>query len=375
MPKIPYTSTDMEIRLLKDKFIAAYEKIKAAENILLVAHERPDGDGLASLCALSIFLEQIEKNHTLYCADAPQDFFSFLPNINKIISDKSLLGAGGQRQGPPRPALSLSKGETLLKPIPSRTARTGCVSVDFSAFDLIVVLDCGCLARTRLADEISNRNKNQFVIEFDHHPKVDEYSDLEIRTEKSSTAEILYYFFHFNGLPFNKDIANCLLTGILTDTGNLLFGAVTPETIRISSTMLLAGATFPKITKRTLQNKSLAAMKAWGRILDNLKLNKKYNIAYSILTFAEIEELKKEFGNENLLDAATDILNNIDEVKAVIFLREEIKGQIRGSLRTKDSRVDVARLATFLGGGGHPRAAAFRLNGSIVKTETGWKII
>jgi bifunctional oligoribonuclease and PAP phosphatase NrnA len=326
----------METILLKEKMLAAAEKIFAADNILLVTHERPDGDGLASLCALSVFLDQVEKNHTLFCADEPQDFYSFLPNFNKI---------------------------TAAKP------------ADFSVFDLIIVVDCGCLERTKLVEEIGGRNQDQFAIEFDHHPQTDDYSDLKIRALMSSTSELLYYFFRYNDLPFSKDIANCLLTGILTDTGNLLFGAVTPETIRISSVMLLHGATFPKITKHTLQNKSLAAMKAWGRILDNLKLNVKYNIAYSILTFDEINQLKKEFGNENLLDAATDILNNIDGVKAAIFLREEIKGQIRGSLRTKDDKVDVARLATFLGGGGHPKASAFRLDGRIVKTETGWKIV
>ncbi len=326
----------MEIQELKPKFIAALAKIITAENILLVTHERPDGDALASLGALAVFLNQLEKTQTLFCADPAQEFFSFLPGIDRL---------------------------TAVKP------------ADFSVFDLIIVLDCGSLSRTKLTEEISGRNKDQFVIEFDHHPKTEDYSDLEIRCVMSSTAELLYYFFHYNNLPFSKGIANCLLTGILTDTGNLLFGAVTPETIRISSVMLLAGATFPKITRHTVQNKSLSAMKAWGRILDNLKLNIRYNIAYSVLTFEEILKLKKQFGNDNLLDAATDILNNIDGVKAVVFLREEIKGQIRGSLRTKDKNIDVARLASFLGGGGHPRAAAFRLNGSIAKTETGWKII
>jgi bifunctional oligoribonuclease and PAP phosphatase NrnA len=326
----------MEIQELKPKFIAAFEKIKMAENILLVTHERPDGDALSSLCALAVFFDQLEKKQTLFCADAPQEFFSYLPNIGKLVS---------------------------IKPD------------NFSAFDLIIVVDCGSLGRTKLAPEISGRNRNQFVIEFDHHPKNDDYADLEIRAPLSSAAELLYYFFHYNDLPFSKEIANCLLTGILTDTGNLLFGAVTPDTIKISSTMLLHGATFPKITRRTLQNKSLAAMKAWGKILDNLKLNEKFNIAYSVLTLAEIENLKKNFGNENLLDAATDILNNIEGVRAVVFLREEARGQIRGSLRTKDAKVDVAKLASFLGGGGHPKAAAFRLPGHIVKTETGWKII
>jgi len=343
----------MEILLLKDKYLAAYEKILAAENILLVTHERPDGDGLASLCALSVFLDQLEKNQTLFCADAPQKFFSFLPNVNKIISEKIKFPSPGGVAAP--------------------RGRGG--SMDFSAYNLIIVLDCGCLARTGLIEEISARGKNQFIIEFDHHPKIDDYADLEIRAEKTSAAEMLYYFFSENNLEINKDIANCLLTGILTDTGNLLFGAVTPETIRIASSLLLHGATFPKITRRTAQNASLAAMKCWGKILDNLKLNEKYNLAYSVLTYEEIQFLRKKYGNENLLDAATDILNNVDGVKAVIFLREEWPGKIRGSLRTKDAKVDVARLASFLGGGGHPRAAAFRFAGHIIKTETGWKIV
>jgi bifunctional oligoribonuclease and PAP phosphatase NrnA len=326
----------MEISSLKDRFIAAGDKIRAAQNILLVTHEHPDGDGLASLCALSFFLSQLGKKQTLFCADPAPDFFSFLPNINQLSSRRNF---------------------------------------NFADFDLIIVLDCGTVTRTKLDKEIKSRNNGQFVIEFDHHPKTEDYSDLEIRATKSSAAEVLYYFFYYNNITITKDIANCLLTGILTDTGNLLFGAVTPETIRIASLMLLSGATFPKITRRIDRNKSLAAMKAWGRILNNLRLNKKYNIAYSVLTFAEIESLKKEYGQDNLLDAATDILNNIDDVKAVVFLREETKGQIRGSLRTKNANVDVSRLATFLGGGGHPKASAFRFPGSIIKTETGWEII
>ena len=302
-----------------------------------------------------------------------------LPNINRLVVGKTILLAdSGKRQSP--------QGEILPKPIeiigqrqnPLREIVSEPILGKFSglaSFDLIIVLDCGCLARTGLQEEISNRGQNQFVIEFDHHPKIEDYSNLEIRAPKSSAAEVLYHFFTFNDLEIDKNIANCLLTGIITDTGNLLFDSVTEETIRISSALLLRGATFPKITRRTLRNKSLGTMKAWGKILDNLKLNEEYNIAFSVLTYEETKKLKEEFGTENLFDAATDILNNVDDVKAVVFLREEEPGKIRGSLRTKDATINVSKLAAALGGGGHPKAAAFRLSGSIVKTEAGWKII
>jgi phosphoesterase RecJ-like protein len=329
-------SNNMEIQLLKDKYLAAYEKIKAAKNILLVTHERPDGDGLSSVCALSVFLDKLGKKQTLYCADAAPEIYSFLPGINKFVY------AG---------------------------------KIETADYELIIVMDCGSLARTGLGREIAGRRNDQFVIEFDHHPRVEDYSNLEIRAPKSSAAEVLYHFFVFNNLEIDKNIANCLLTGILTDTGNLLFDSVTEETIRISSALLLRGATFPKISQKTVRNKSLGAMKTWGKILDNLKLNEKYNIAFSVLTYEEIKKLKEEFGTENLFDAATDILNNVDAVKAVVFLREEEPGKIRGSLRSKDPHVDVSRLAALLGGGGHPKASAFRFKGNIVKTENSWKII
>jgi len=335
----------MEMQDINSKYIAAFEKIKVAKNILLVTHQQPDGDGLASVCALSVFLDKLDKKYTLFCADEAPENLSFLPNINKFVVGKEALSAVGTQD------------------------------FAFRQFDLIVVMDCGSLGRTGLAKEISGRGQDQFVVEFDHHPRVDDYADLEIRAPKSSAAEVLYHFFTLNNLEIDKKIANCLLTGILTDTGNLLFDSVTDETIKISSSLLLRGATFPKISEKTVRNKSLGAMKAWGKILDNLKLNEKYNIAFSVLTFDEIKKLKEEFGTEDLFDAATDILNNVDGVKAVVFLREEELGKIRGSLRTKDPKVNVARLASFLGGGGHPRAAAFRFPGSIVKTETGWKIV
>jgi len=356
----------MEITDLQERYLAAFEKIKAAKNILLVTHQHPDGDGLASVCALSVYLDKLGKKYTLFCPDPAPENLTFLPNINKLISEKFISLSDIKQTLPASQPTPSGQG-------PSTSPKEG--NINFSDFDLIIVMDCGSLGRTGLVKEISGRGQDQFVIEFDHHPHVDDYADLEIRAPKSSVAEVLYHFFTLNNLEIDKKIANCLLTGILTDTGNLFFDSVTNETIKISSSLLLRGATFPKISQKIVRNKSLGAMKAWGKILDNLKLNEKYNIAFSVLTYEEIKKLREEFGTEDLFDAATDILNNVDGVKAVVFLREEELGKIRGSLRTKDPKVNVARLASLLGGGGHPRAAAFRFPGSIVKTETGWKII
>ncbi|MFH1522332.1 MAG: DHH family phosphoesterase, partial [Patescibacteria group bacterium] len=139
-----------------DKYFQAFDNIQEAQNILLVTHERPDGDGLASVCAMINLLESLNKNYTAFCSDKPGPSFSFLPFIEKIISDKDFF--------------------------------------NFKDFDLIIIFDCGGLNRTGLSKEIEGKS-SQFIIEFDHHPRMDNYSDLEIRFPKAAAvSEILYYF-------------------------------------------------------------------------------------------------------------------------------------------------------------------------------------
>jgi phosphoesterase RecJ-like protein len=330
-----------------EKYRLAYNKIKEADNILLLTHQRPDGDALSSMCAFTLLLDRLHKNYAAFCYDRPAAAFHFLPNIEKITTVPPEFG---EKSGEKEP------GEY------------------FSDFDLIVILDCGSVHRTGLGEEIiRHKDQDQFLLEFDHHPKVEDEGDLEIRKpEAASTTEVLYYFFQKNNITIDKDIANCLLTGILTDTANFLHPTTTKSSINIASRMLLLGASFPKITKKTWQNKSLSSMKLQGIALDNLKVNKKYNMAFTVLTYEDIERYKD--GKESF-DSIAGFLSNINGVKAVLFLREEERGKIKGSLRAIDPNIDISRLAALLGGGGHAKASGFMIEGNIEKTEKGWKII
>jgi len=322
--------------MIKEKVLEAHKKILAAENILLVTHDRPDGDALSSICSMMEFLQVNNKKYFAYCLDQPPYQFNFLPNVDRIIFDKSQL--------------------------------------DFSKHDLIIALDCGSLNRTNLAREISGRQSWQFVIEFDHHPRTDNYADLELReVSSSSTAEVLYNFFKENSVRFDKRLANCILTGILTDTGNLLYESTSEKTIKIASEMMIYGARFPIILENTWRNKSLPAMRIWGEALSNLQINKYYNFAFSILTK---DNLKETSATEEELEGIAGFLSNLYGVNGVVFLRElEGKGKIKGSLRTTHPKVNISKLAEVLGGGGHRRASGFVIEGSLVETEKGWRIV
>jgi phosphoesterase RecJ-like protein len=332
-----------------EKYKDAYKKIKEAKNILLLTHQRPDGDALSSMCAFAILLDKLHKNYVAFCYDPPPPVFRFLPNVNRITAVSPVFK---KEDG----------GESAQN------------TEYFHDFDLIVVLDCGSIYRTGLGEKImEHKGRDQFLLEFDHHPKVEDKGDLEIRKpEAASTTEVLYYFFRENDITINKDMANCILTGVLTDTANFLHPTTTKSSINIASRMLLLGASFPKITKKTWQNKSLTSMKLRGLALDNLTINKHYNIAFTVLTLEDIEKYKDS--DENF-DSIAGFLSNIKGVKAVLFLREEEKGKIKGSLRAIDPNVDVSKLAAVLGGGGHAKASGFMIKGNIEKTEKGWKII
>ncbi len=325
-----------------EKFKQAFVKIKEAKKILLITHVRPDGDALASLCSFADLMISLDKKYVAYCQDKPTASFMFLPHIENIISNKDII-------------------------------------VDnFSDFDLIITLDCANSNRTGLAEEIKKRNSNQFVIEFDHHPENEDFSDLAIRNDKAvATAEIIYYFLKANNIKINKNIANCLLSGILEDSGNFLYPGISDKTVNIASEMLTLGAQLPQILKNTLQNKSLSAMKLWGVVLNNLKINKKYNLAFSTLTLDEISLFDND---ENTFDSISGFLSNLYGVKGVMFLREEKNSltgvrQIKGSLRSSHSTLDISKLANRLGGGGHPKASGFILPGQLEKVNNSWKIM
>lgn len=315
------------------KYQKAFQKILKADNTLIITHVRPDGDALASLTAMTDLMKAHQKKYTAFVNDELPTNFSYLPHFKKIKTTPDF---------------------------------------DLKQFDLVIVLDCGSVERTGLANNLKNRPESQYLIEFDHHPKIADYSNLEIRIPAAAaTAEILYNFFKANNLQITKNVANSILTGILTDTGNFLFPTTSEEAVSISSEMLLYGARFPTIVRNTWQNKSLPSMKILGKAMDNLTINSKYNIGFSLLKKEDMGLMEED---ENALDGVTGFLSSLYGVKMLVFLKEEDGGVIKGSLRSSHPTMDVSKLAQKLGGGGHAKSSGFIVKGNLEKVNNKWQI-
>ena len=119
-------------------------------------------------------------------------------------------------------------------------------------------------------------------------------------------------------------------------------------------------------------NQSIGMLKLWGRAFSRLTKSKFTNIVMTVITQKDFEECEVE---NDSAEGVANFLNNLHGAKAVLVLKEQKNGIIKGSLRTTQDGVDVSGFARIFGGGGHKKAAGFSINGKIIETPTGWRIV
>ena len=311
-----------------------YHLINQANFILLIAHERPDGDTLGSAVAFSLLLDKLGKKYEIFCADPIPNYFLFLPNVHKFKNQLT--------------------------------------EIEKQKFDLIITLDCGDLKRTKLLQTLSNINNSSQLINIDHHLSNPHYGDYNlVFPEYSSTAEIIFQLFSKWKIFINKEIATALLNGIFTDTGAFSTPSTTFNSLLIAGILINYGGRMQEVNRYNFRNKSLASLKLWGRALERLKINKRYQLVYTIILKKDLEELQAT-GED--LEGLANFFNNLTDVNASLLLKEE--GEfIRGSFRTTNPNIDVNKLAKIFGGGGHTKASGFTIRGKLIFNGKNWQII
>jgi phosphoesterase RecJ-like protein len=311
-----------------------YQAIVSAKKVLLVTHYSPDGDAVASLSAMMSIMEALGKDYLAWCADKIEARFLWLPHLAKVSS--------------------ADLGDNL------------------AGADLIITLDCGTLSRTHLATKIKARASWQIVAEIDHHQPMEAEADLILRRpEAASTTEVIFAWLKINNLPINNDVAQAILTGVATDTGNFMYSSTSERSLAIASEMLNKGVSWSRVTSLSKPQYSLEAVKLWGLALSRLKINQRYQIAFTVLTLADVADMALA---ETMVEELPGWLSRLSDVKAVLLLKELPGNIIKGSWRACQDGVDVAKLANYLGGGGHIKASGFQLSGKLKQTANSWII-
>jgi bifunctional oligoribonuclease and PAP phosphatase NrnA len=316
---------------LDPKEIAKFEQaLIESKNILLLTHRNPDGDALGSLLAFFQVLRHAGRSVTPACHDPAPANFHFLPENEKIVTE-----------------------------------------FEADKFDLVIILDCGDIYQTgfhKSKPELFDKSRK--VINIDHHATNKTFGDIELVDPCfSATSSILTKLFIMLEIPISPNIATCLLTGISTDTGSFKHSNTKSQTLRLAAHLLRKGANNSTITRNVYQNTSIATLKLWGNVLQNLKQTKEG----VTLAVAQKKDFEAVQAKEEDLAGVVDFVNAIPDAKFSILLSER-NGLIKASLRTQHPDTDVAKVASTFGGGGHVKAAGFAIPGRLEK-ETRWRVV
>lgn len=294
------------------------EIIEGAKNIALGGHIRPDGDCIGSCLGLYNYVKNNfpEKNITLYLQEIPKKF-CFLNRADEIVS-------------------TFDKDEE---------------------YDLFIVLDSSDVDRLGEFQKYFDTAKRTFCI--DHHISNNHFADEDIVVANSSSAsEVLYEL--FDEEKVTKDVAEAIYVGIIHDSGVFKYQSTSARTMEIAGKLMGFGIDFTRIIDDTFYKKTYDENQVLGRAL-----------VESILFFEGkciVTAIKKEtqdFYNITSKDMGgiVEQLRVTDGVECAIFMYETEPLKYKVSLRSKEI-VDVSKIASFFGGGGHVRAAGFNIAGT-----------
>lgn len=297
-------------------------ELRRCTSVLISVHKNPDGDALGSQLALMLALQGLGKSVTAHNLDPVPEIYRFLPRVDRIMS--------GNRVG--------------------------------GAYDALVVMDCDP-GRTELFNGVYPART---LINIDHHvTNQREWPLTWLDPDASATGEMTHTLIKRMHLPIDRDIALCLYTAILTDTGSFRYSNTSPESMRISAELLESGADPWLVTENVYESYAFSRLRLLGCTLAGMEQSEDGKIAWVVIT----EEHFRKTGTS--ADDTENFINFVRSVKGVevaVLFRQTAAAQHKVSLRSK-GRADVSAVARTLGGGGHKNAAGCVLDGTIEEVK------
>lgn len=319
--------------MILKNFEALKAYLETPRNIVIIGHKNPDGDAVGSTLGLKHYLDL--KGHTaqVLMPNEFPDFLHWIPGVETVYRF--------DRQN-----------NQCLKALKKS--------------EIIFLLDFNALHR--VGDDMKNtleKYENDFAL-IDHHQQPDEFEYMYSDTEICSTCQMVYSFIEMMGDVdlIDKNIATCLYTGIMTDTGSFRFRSTTSKTHRIIADLIDRGAENDRIHSNVYDANSYSRLQLLGQSLSNLNVLPEFKTAFITLSQEEKNKFNYEKGDtEGVVNYALS-LKGI--VFAVIFIEDIEQGIIKISFRSKGS-FSVNKFArSYFNGGGHDNAAGGR---SIISME------
>jgi phosphoesterase RecJ-like protein len=294
---------------------AIVEVLRKGERFLVCSHSRPDGDAVGSVLAMGMLLEQMGKRVDLVTSDGVPAVYRGLPGAKSF-----------------RHALRVH-----------------------GPYDAAILLECDGPERPGL------RGLEAFyLINIDHHISGRAYAHLNwIDYDAASVGELVYRLVRTAGARVTPEMATCLYTTVLTDTGGFTYGSIRASTFGLAQELVLAGADPVAIARDVYYSSPTSKALLLGAALSNLK--REGRLAWLWVTH---RDMVRTCAAEEDCEGIVNVALGISGVEAAVFLRELPERNVRLSLRSK-GKVNVASIAERLAGGGHRNASGCTLEGPI----------
>lgn len=348
--------------------------IEKSQSILLLPSAPPDGDSLGSALSLYLVLKKLGKEATVICSEPIPDTFKFLPTIDAISKNFGgaedfivTLDCKDAEVDTIKYEVEQNKVNIIITPKKGQFSdKDVTLNHGPSKYDLIITVDTGDLVQLGAVYE---QNPEIFysipVINIDHHASNAEFGKINmVDMTASSTTEVLLPLLEkmeqkTGQQLLDSDIATLLLAGIVTDTGSFQHANTTPRAFAVAASLLDLGARQQEIIKYVYRTKSLSMLKLWGHVLSKIKYDEAHQIVWSTITQEDFQATNsKPDETAGIID---ELLSNAPGAQVVLLLKEKAQGLVSGSIRTPNKGANANEIAGLFGGGGHPKAAGFRV--------------
>src|SRR5918998_119780 len=306
---------------LKTMLSQVVELIESKSRFAITSHIRPDGDSLGSSLGLYWLLRALDKEAEVIMRDPVPQAYQKLPGTDEV----------------------------RVTPIVDRP------------FDAVFVIECSDITRPGLVDL-----EKQFVVNIDHHSTTALFGTINwIDSTASAVGEMIYNLCKAIGVRVTREIAECVYTALVTDTGSFHYSNTTERTFKVASELVRAGVKPAKVSQAVFGSYAWGKIRLTSLVLSTVKRDPTGRVAWLRQTL----DMQAEAGaSEEAADGFVNYPLSCGEVEAVAFLKETQPGLYRVSLRSKGD-VNVARIAERFGGGGHRNAAGCTLAGDWDEAE------
>jgi phosphoesterase RecJ-like protein len=290
-------------------------QIGRRQKFVLTSHARPDGDAVGSVLACGQILRAMGKHADVFLSDGVPYIYKPLPFAETVVVAPS---------------------------VPAE-------------YEAAIILECDSVQRTRL-----HGLEKHYLINIDHHSTARPFANVNwIDPSACATAEMIFRLAREAGVKISSDIATCLYTAVLTDTGSFCFNGTNERTFALAQELVRAGADPSGIAQNVYFSNPTSKMRLLGSALSNLHRDGELAWMYISREHMDRAEATDE-DSEGLVNYALAI----EGVEVALFFREQADGRFRVSLRSKGA-INVASVAERFGGGGHECASGCAMEGPL----------